>query len=112
MERIKKRCLGIQGGRVEERKTSAKDLTQRARRKKHRARREEVESEPLKSGTTATECGRSGCKLSAVSLSGFYEGFEFDLAVHGFDHVFHVFAVFLLLQFFGFLQHELIEAGA
>jgi len=45
-------------------------------------------------------------------LSGFHEGFQLDLAFDGFDHVLHVFAVFLLLQFFGFLQHEFVEARA
>ena len=45
-------------------------------------------------------------------LSGFHEGFQLDLAFDGFHDVFHVFAVFLLLQFFGFLQHEFVEARA
>ena len=45
-------------------------------------------------------------------LSGFHEGFQLDLALDGFDDVFHVFAVFLLLQFLGFFQDKLIEAGA
>jgi hypothetical protein len=42
-------------------------------------------------------------------ISGLYESFEFDLAVNGFDDVFDIFAVFLFLEFFGFLEDEFVE---
>ena len=57
-------------------------------------------------GEVATAVGNAG------EDSRLHEGFEFDLAVNGFDDVFDVFAVFLFLEFFGFLQHEFVEAGA
>lgn len=49
-------------------------------------------------------------KNQAKRTSCFYEGFKLDLTVDSFDDVFHVLAIFLLLQFLGLLLHELIEA--
>jgi hypothetical protein len=50
--------------------------------------------------------GNSGRRLR------FHEGFQLDLALDGFHDVFDIFAVLLFLQFLGFLEHEIFEAGA